>query len=287
MSAAAGVLSVHEGGRTRRPGMTLAAIIFLGVVIVAAILAPVLAPYDPEQTDLLTVSGAPSFAHLMGTDDVGRDTLSRLLSGAQLSLLAPLAVAVLTMVVGTAIGLAAARLGGVVDVVLSRAMDIVFAFPTLLLALLAVAIFGPGLTAPIWALAIGYTPFMGRIVRSAAIQEQVRPYIGAHQVMGFSSMWITLRHILPNILPMLLAQATLSFGYAMLDIAALSYLGLGVQPPAADWGSMISASQSAVLQGNLWSVIFPGAAVVLTVLSVNIIGESLTERFGADTGGVH
>lgn len=287
MSAHVRVLSATQTGRAKRPGLTLAAVIFLGILIVAAILAPLLMPYDPDQTDLFNTLAAPSLAHPMGTDEVGRDTLSRLLAGARLSLLAPLAVAVLTMLVGTAIGLTAARLGGGYDIVLSRAMDIVFAFPTLLLALLAVAVFGPGLTAPIWALAIGYTPFMGRIVRAAAIQEQVRPYVGAHQVMGFSGMWITLRHILPNILPLLLAQATLAFGYAMLDLAALSYLGLGVQPPEADWGSMIAASQSAVLQGNLWSVIFPGAAVVLTVLSVNVIGESLTDRFGTGAEGVH
>lgn len=266
--------------RRKRPKpLLVASVVILAVMVLAAVFAPLLAPYNPDQTDLLNTLADPSLAHLMGTDATGRDTFSRLLYGARLSLLAPFAVALLTLIVGSLIGLVAARSGGAVDLVISRAMDIVFAFPTLLLALLAVAVFGPGLAAPIIALAIGYIPFMGRIVRSATIQEQVRPYVGSHVVMGFSSFVITVRHIFPNVLPILLAQSALAFGYAMLDLAALSYLGLGVQPPQADWGSMIAASQSAVLQGSLWSVIFPGAAVVLTVLSINVLGESLADRF--------
>ncbi|SMG19176.1 ABC transporter permease [Agreia pratensis] len=265
--------------RTRPSALVVASIALLGIVAVASVLAPVITPYAPDATDILNSSAGPTSEHLLGTDGTGRDTLSRLLIGAQLSLLAPLAVAVITTAVGALLGLAAARIGGAFDMIVSRAMDIVFAFPTLLLALLAVAVFGPGLTAPICALALGYIPFVGRIVRSAAIQEQAKPYVGSHAVMGFSELAITVRHIFPNIAPVLLAQATLTFGYAMLDIAALSYLGLGVQPPAADWGSMIAQSQSAVLQGNLWSILFPGMAVILTVLAVNVLGESLSDRF--------
>lgn len=271
----------HRTGRRRRriPGLVTVSAGFLAVLAVAAVLAPLIAPYSPDATDILNSSAGPTAEHLLGTDGTGRDTLSRLLTGAQLSLLAPLAVALITTALGALLGLAAARIGGAFDMIVSRVMDIVFAFPTLLLALLAVAIFGPGLTAPICALALGYIPFVGRIVRSAAIQEQAKPYVGSHAVMGFSAFAITVRHILPNVAPMLLAQATLTFGYAMLDIAALSYLGLGVQPPAADWGSMIAQSQSAVLQGNLWSILFPGAAVILTVLAVNVLGESFSDRF--------
>lgn len=274
----------RERSRILRPRLAAIASIFLIIVVVAAVLAPVLAPYDPNATDILDALAPPSVAHIMGTDELGRDTYSRLLFGAQLSLLGPLGVVILTTVVGTAIGLLAARAGGAVDLVLSRSMDIVFAFPSLLLALLAVAVFGPGLLAPVCALAIAYIPFLGRIVRAAAIQEQAQPYIGSHVVMGFGSWSITLRHILPNIAPVLLAQATLGFGYAMVDLAALSYLGLGVQPPAADWGSMIAASQSAVLQGSMWSLLFPSLAVLLTVLSVNVIGESLSDRVSGSGG---
>lgn len=271
--------------RARMSPMVAAALFFLALITIAAILAPVISPHDPNQTNILAAQAPPSLTHWFGTDSTGRDTFSRLLYGARLSLIAPLLVALLTTVIGAAVGLTAARAGGMVDLIISRTMDIVFAFPSLLLALLAVAIFGPGLVAPIGALAIGYIPFIGRIVRAAALQEQARPYIGCHQVMGFTPWWITVRHILPNILPVLVAQATLTFGYAMLDLAALSYLGLGVLPPAADWGSMISQSQSVVLQGDLWSIIYPSLAVILTVLSVNVLGESITDRFAGSTGG--
>lgn len=271
--------------RRRTPALVVASATFLVLVTLAAIFAPLIAPHDPDQTNLLQALAPPSLDHLFGTDSTGRDTLSRVLHGARLSLLAPLAVVILTTIVGAAVGVIAARAGGAVDVVVSRTMDIVFAFPALLLAMLSVAIFGPGLIAPICALAIAYIPFMGRIMRSATLQEQARAYVGSHAVMGFTSMWITMRHILPNILPILLAQATLAFGYAMLDLAALSYLGLGVQPPAADWGSMIAQSQSAVLQGNLWSIVFPSAAVILTVLSVNTLGEWISDRFSGSKGG--
>ncbi|MGV8881472.1 MAG: ABC transporter permease [Rhodoglobus sp.] len=269
----------HRRVRRRPPALVTASVVFLAVVTIAAVVAPLIAPYSPDATDILNASAGPTSDHPLGTDGTGRDTLSRLLTGAQLSLLAPLAVAVITTGVGALLGLAAARIGGAFDMIVSRAMDVVFAFPTLLLALLAVIVFGPGLGAPICALALGYMPFVGRVVRSAAIQEQAKPYVGSHAVMGFSALAITVRHIFPNIAPVLLAQATLTFGYAMLDIAALSYLGLGVQPPAADWGSMIAQSQSAVLQGNLWSLVFPSAAVILTVLAVNVLGETLSDRF--------
>ncbi|KJL26590.1 Glutathione transport system permease protein GsiD [Microbacterium azadirachtae] len=281
MSTVAMATIRRRSRRRRPPALLIASIVFLVVIVLAAIFAPLIAPMNPNTTDILNASSGPSVEHWLGTDTTGRDILSRLLYGARLSLLAPLAVVILTTIVGAIVGLAAARSGGVVDLVLSRAMDIVFAFPSLLLGLLAVAIFGPGLTAPIIALAIGYIPFLGRIVRTATQQEQARPYIGSHIVMGFSSWWITVRHILPNIVPLLLAQATLAFGYAMLDIAALSYLGLGVQPPAADWGSMIAQSQSAVMQGQLWGMFWPSLAVILTVLSVNVLGEHLTDRTSA------
>lgn len=271
--------------RRRAPALVVASATFLVLVTLAAIFAPLIAPHDPDQTNLLQALAPPSLDHLFGTDSTGRDTLSRVIHGARLSLLAPLAVVILTTIVGAAVGVIAARAGGAVDVVVSRTMDIVFAFPALLLAMLSVAIFGPGLIAPICALAIAYIPFMGRIMRSATLQEQARAYVGSHAVMGFTSLWITMRHILPNVLPILLAQATLAFGYAMLDLAALSYLGLGVQPPAADWGSMIAQSQSAVLQGNMWSIVFPSAAVILTVLSVNTLGEWISDRFSGFTGG--
>ncbi|MGN9846791.1 ABC transporter permease [Nonomuraea sp. H19] len=167
---------------------------------------------------------------------------------------------------------------------LSRSMDIVFAFPSLLLAMLVVAVFGPGVIAPVCALAVSYTPFIGRVVRSVAIQEGTRPYMESYRVMGFGEVWVTLRHLLPNVLPVLIAQSALSFGYALVDLASLSYLGLGVRPPDADWGSMISQAQSAILQGAPWSGLVPGVAVLLTVVSVNVIGEHIGASVGRKNG---
>lgn len=262
--------------RRRRPLTLVLAAAFLALVVVMGVLAPVLAPHSPDETSLLNALAPPGTeGHWLGTDSTGRDVLSRVMHGARLSLLAPLGVVLLSLVLGTAIGLLAARTGGWVDAVLSRGMDIVFAFPSLLLAILAVAVFGPGLTAPICVLAIAYTPFIGRVVRSVAVQEGARPYLESYRVMGFGELWVTLRHLLPNVLPVVIAQSALSFGYALVDLASLSYLGLGVRPPDADWGSMISQAQSAILQGSPWSGLMPGIAVLLTVVCVNLLGEHL------------
>lgn len=273
--------SVPQARRLRRQlsasnGLVIAAGTFLILVILAAILAPLIAPYSPYTTslsDALLPPGSPG--HILGTDSTGRDTLSRLIYGARLSLLAPLGVVLLSTTAGTALGLLAARRGGWPDVLVGRGMDIILAFPSLLLALIAVAVFGAGLIAPIIALAIAYTPFIGRVVRSAALQELARPYVSSYEVMGFSGAYVTVRRVLPNLLPLILAQAALAFGYALIDIAALSYLGLGVQPPEADWGTMINQSQSDIILGSPWSAIIPGIVILLTVVSMNVVGERL------------
>ncbi|MDP5183626.1 ABC transporter permease [Blastococcus sp. BMG 814] len=249
---------------------------FLLLIVIMAVFAPLLAPHSPTATsltDALLPPGSPD--HLLGTDSTGRDILSRLMYGARLSLLGPLGVVLLATVAGVAVGLAAARGPGWADLLLTRAMDIVFAFPGLLLAMLVVAVFGPGLLAPMCALAIAYTPFVGRVVRSLALQEAARPYVDSYSVMGFGRLFVTVRHILPNLVPVLAAQAALAFGYALVDLATLSFLGLGVRPPQSDWGSMISQAQPAILQGQPWSAIIPGITVLLTVVAVNILGEHL------------
>ncbi|GIH81104.1 ABC transporter permease [Planobispora longispora] len=267
--------------RRRRPLIVSLAVAFLILVAAMGLLAPVLAPHSPDATSLLNSLLPPGAeGHWLGTDSTGRDVLSRIMYGARLSLLAPLGVVLLSGLLGTAIGLLAARAGGWADAVLSRGMDIVFAFPSMLLAMLVVAVFGPGLTAPICALAVSYTPFVGRVVRSVAIQEGTRPYMESYRVMGFGELWVTLRHLLPNVVPVLVAQSTLAFGYALVDLAALSYLGLGVRPPDADWGSMISQARSAILQGEPWSGLLPGLVVLLTVVSVNVLGEHIGGSIG-------
>ncbi|WP_067476349.1 ABC transporter permease [Actinomadura hibisca] len=279
-------LRARRPGFRRRPLGVRFAAAFLVLVAATGLLAPVLAPHSPDTTSLLNSLAPPGTAgHLLGTDSAGRDVLSRLMYGARFSLIAPLGVVLLAGVAGTAIGLLAARAGGWVDAVLSRGMDIVFSFPSLLLAMLVVAVFGPGLTAPVCALAVSYTPFVGRVVRNVAIQEGARPYMEGYRVMGFGEAWVTLRHLLPNIAPVLVAQSALSFGYALVDLASLSYLGLGVRPPDADWGSMISQAQSAILQGSPWSALAPGLVVLLTVVSVNVLGGHLGGSIGGKKEG--
>jgi len=265
------------------PALVLASAIILGVFVLVAVLAPWIAPYDPDAIDLANVYSGPSAAHWLGTDGTGRDTLSRLMYGARLSLTAPLLAILVATIVGTLLGLVAAWAGGVVDGILTRVFDVLFAFPALLLAMLGVALFGKGLTAPVIAVALAYSPYVAILVRSLVLAEGSRPYVAAYRVQGFSGPWTALRRVLPNVSPTILAQSTLNFGYALMDLAALSFLGLGVQPPTADWGAMINESRAAVLAGHPLSAVVPAIAVVLAVVAVNVVGDDLADRLAGRT----
>jgi peptide/nickel transport system permease protein len=173
---------------------------------------------------------------------------------------------------------AAAWAGGWVDSVISTVLDILFAFPAILLAILAAAVFGAGLTAPTLALAIAYMPYVARVLRGAALRERAREYISALEVQGLSAALICLRHLVPNLMPLIVAQGTLLFGYAMVDFAAISYVGLGVQPPQADWGVMVATGQAGVLQGYPLESISAGLCIVVVVVAVNLLGERLAQR---------
>lgn len=251
--------------------------VLVGFVLMA-IFAPLLAPYPPDQTDLLNALAPPSAEHLLGTNQVGQDTLSRIIFGARTSLVGPLAIVVLSTVLGVVLGLAAGWRGGWLDALLSRAFDIMFAFPGLLLAILAVALFGKGMTAPVIAMSIAYTPFVARLVRSLVLQAKARPFIAAYHVQGFGSTHIATRRLLPNISPTVLAQSTLNFGYAVIDLAALSFLGLGVQPPTPDWGAMVNEGRGAILAGQPLSAVAPAIAIVIVVVAFNIVGEEFADR---------
>lgn len=250
----------------------------LCLMVAVALFAPLLAPYDPLQIDLSNVTQGSTAAHPLGTDQAGRDISSRLMYGTRSSLLGPLGVVVVSTVLGVLAGVTAAWRGGFVDTAISRTSDLLFAFPGLLLAILAVSLFGTGLVAPVIALAIAYTPYVARLARSAAIVERDRPYIAACRVQGFGGLAICLRHLVPNIAPVILAQATIDFGYALIDLAALSYLGLGMQPPEPDWGVMVSEGQASVLRGAPQQALWAGAAIVVAVVAFNLIGEGFAER---------
>lgn len=266
--------------RLGRPGgswLFRAACAVLVLLVAAAVLAPLLAPAEPDAVELSDTLAGASAAHPLGADQSGRDVLSRILFGARTSLLGPLGVVVLSTLLGVLVGTVAAWRGGLVDTLLSRALDLVFAFPGLLLAIVVVAVVGPGILAPVLAMAVAYTPYVGRLVRSAVLQEQARPYVAAYRVQGFSGTSICLRHVLPNVAPIVLAQSTLNFGYALLDLAALSFLGLGVQPPTPDWGTMIREGQQAILEGAFLPAIAPGVCIVLAVVAFNVVGEGFSD----------
>ncbi|MFI8500835.1 ABC transporter permease [Streptomyces sp. NPDC085524] len=253
-------------------------LVLLVLFVLVALSAPWIAPQDPAFGALGDTLLGPGAGHWLGTDQGGHDTLSALIVGTRTSLTGPLAVVVFSTVLGIAVGLFTAWCGGWADTAVGRVLDVLFAFPALLLAILAVALFGKGMTAPVLAMAIAYMPYTARVVRGLALQEKSRPYIAAYRVQGHSALYVNVRRLLPNIAPTLLAQSTVNFGYALLDLAALSFLGLGVQPPTPDWGAMINQSQTAVLQGQPLSAIAPAVAVVVVVVAFNVVGEDLGDR---------
>ncbi|HTT60072.1 MAG TPA: ABC transporter permease [Acidimicrobiales bacterium] len=279
-SVASGALS-HERDRRSwlwRDPVVLATGSFIALLALMAIFAPLLAPDNPNYANILAVNQGPSAAHLLGTDSFGRDLLSRLIYGARLSLLGPTLIIAIATSVGTLLAVSCAWFGGWFDQVVSRVADILFAFPGLIFAMLAVAMFGPGLVAPVIALSIAYTPYLMRVIRAEALRQRNLPFVAACYVGGLPSRTIMWRHILPNIMPLLVVQATLSFGYALVDMAAVSYLGLGVQPPTAEWGLMVSTGQSAILAGHPQESLFAGIMIILTVVCFNLLGDRLASH---------
>ncbi|MER5886272.1 ABC transporter permease [Streptomyces sp. NPDC001941] len=264
--------------RSARSPLHLVCLLFVAVVVLAALLAPWVAPHDPNAVDLGSALAGPSADHPFGADTAGRDTLSRLLVGARTSLLGPLGVVVFSTLAGVAVGTAAAWRGGWLDSVLSRSTELVFAFPGMLLAILVVSVYGEGLLAPVVALGLAYLPYVSRLTRSLVLAERARPYVSAYQVQGHSGLQICLRHVLPAVAPVVLAQSTINFGYALMDLAGLSFLGLGVPALTPDWGRMVFDGQTAVQHGYPLSAIWPCVLVVLTVVAFNVVGERWADR---------
>ncbi len=283
--SAAGALPLLDLGADRRGGvlatlratgpvgMASAAVVALATFI--ACFGVLLAPDNATVGSLTNAWGGPTAGHWLGFDVDGRDVVSRLLAGAWSSMLGPLLVVGICIALGTAIAVVAAWRGGAVDTFLASGLDIVFAFPGILLAIVAAAVFGPGLTAASIALSIAYTPYVARVLRGAALRERSREYVAALEVQGVSSVRICLRHILPNIAPLIVAQATILFGYAMVTLAAISYLGLGVQPPSPNWGLMVSENQQGILTGAPAPALSAGILIVVVVIAFNLLGERL------------
>jgi peptide/nickel transport system permease protein len=254
---------------------------FLALVLLGAILAPLIAPYDPTVGSVTQRFQGSSLQHLLGTDQAGRDIFSRLLWGARSSLVGPAIVVLVTAFFGTVIALTSVWWGGLVDSFFSRVLDLLFAFPNLLLAMLAIAVFGPSLTTAAIALSIAYIPYTARVIRSTAMRERSLPYVRSPQLQGISGIVITARHILPNVAPLIVTGATINFGFAMIELAALSFLGLGVQPPEADWGLMVSNGQQSLIKGYPAESLLAGFCIVFTVAALGYIGERLGGRAAA------
>ncbi|MFC3528942.1 ABC transporter permease subunit [Paracoccus mangrovi] len=262
-------------------GAVAGLVVFL-LLVLTAIFAPMIAPHDPTQQfrDALLVppfweeGGRAEF--LLGTDAVGRDMLSRLIYGAQYSLFIGIVVVAIALIGGVVIGLVAGFYGGWVDSVIMRVMDVVLAFPSLLLALVLVAILGPGLTNAMIAIAIVYQPHFARLTRAAVMSEKAREYVSAARVAGANNLRLMFKTILPNCLAPLIVQATLSFSSAVLDSAALGFLGMGAQPPASEWGTMLAEAREFILRA-WWVVTFPGLAILISVLAINLMGDGLRD----------
>ncbi|MDQ4503390.1 ABC transporter permease [Sinomonas sp. ASV322] len=283
MTALAVVAEARRRTRRRPRGKHLSvlgwvAAVVLAVVALLAVFGPLLVTVDPNAVDLGNAFADPSAGHPLGQDASGRDLFSRLLSGARTSLVGPLLVVVVSTLLGTGLALAAVWVGGWFDTAVARVVDAVFAFPGLLLAILATSIFGTGLQAAIIALSISYTPYIARIVRGAALRERSLPYIAALRVQGLRGTAISLRHILPNIAGLIFANATLSFGFALIDLAALSFIGLGVQAPTADWGAMVGTGMAGIQQLEPQEALWASLLIVITVAAANSLGDELVKR---------
>ncbi len=256
---------------------------FIVLVVVVALLADVIAPHPPFEQYRDAILKPPvwqeggSARFLLGTDEVGRDMLSRLVHGARLSLIIGVIVVTLSLAVGVLLGLAAGYVRGTTEILIMRLMDIMLALPSLLLAIAIVAILGPSLLNASIAIAIVVLPHYVRLTRAATIGELNRDYVTASRVAGAGHMRIMFITILPNCMAPLIVQATLGFSTAILDAAALGFLGLGAQPPTPEWGSMLANAREFVLSGNWWVVTFPGLAILLTVLAFNLMGDGLRD----------
>jgi peptide/nickel transport system permease protein len=266
-------IAIHD------PALAISACL-AAVLTLIAIIGPWIAPYDPNAIDIAASGQGPSAQHRLGTDSLGRDILSRALTGARMSFAGPALIVLISATLGTALAIFAAWHGRWVDRMSNRVLNVMFSVPGILVAVLSSAIFGAGFWAPVLALGIVYTPYMARVVRSVAIRERQRGYVESLQLANMSSWRICTRHLGPNVIPIVLAQATYGFGMALADFAAISFIGLGIQPPTSEWGVMVSEGRSELLNGDPQQSVVAGTLIVITVVTFNVLGAQLATRSG-------
>jgi peptide/nickel transport system permease protein len=259
----------------RRPAASIGLAVIAGFVVVA-LGASVVAPYDPIATSFATVRKAPSVAHWFGTDEIGRDVLSRIVYGARASLLAGVVSVLISISVGVPIGLLAGYAGGMTDMLISRVTDALLACPFLILAIALAAFLGPSLTNAMIAIGISATPVFIRLTRGTTLAVKAEDFVLAARAIGNAPWRVAIRHVLPNIVPPLLVQATLAIAAAVIAEASLSFLGLGQQPPQPSWGSMLNTAKN-YIDNSPWMAIWPGASIFLLVLSFNVVGDGLRD----------
>ncbi len=256
------------------------------IVLVAllALLADGIAPYDPIEMKVVDALKRPSAAHPFGTDRFGRDVLSRTIYGSRIALGVALSSISLAFVAGTALGLVGGYVGGWPDLLIGRVMDVLFSFPTLILAIGIAAMLGPGLNNAALAIAVVYVPLFSRVARGPVIAEREKDHVAAAQGLGAGWPRIVFRHILPNVLAPLIVQASVSLAFAILIEASLSYLGLGTQPPDPSWGTMLNEGRT-YLETAPWMSIFPGLAIMLAVFGFNLLGDGLRDTLDPQLRG--
>jgi peptide/nickel transport system permease protein len=263
----------HRLGRIGWLGWVSVGVIALALLV--AVFGPLVRPFDPNTGDLSFANVGPFGSHLLGFDGQGRDVLSRLMVGARTTIFGAAFVALISIVIGTTLAIVSAWYGGKLDAGISAFIDVLFAFPGILLAVVAAAVFGPSLYSAGFALALAYSPYVARVLRGAALQQRSMTYISALEVQGFGTWRLCARHLLPNISSLMVAQGTILFGFAMVDLAAISFLGLGVQSPQADWGVMVSEGKTSLLQGYPTVSLSAVLCIVLVVAAVSLLGDRL------------
>jgi peptide/nickel transport system permease protein len=257
------------------PITTISAVTLVGIVVVA-LTAGRIAPYGANNIDVANALQAPTGAHWFGTDELGRDIFSRVLLASHASLQIAIVSVAFAFVVGVTIGVISGYRGGLLDTVLMRVIDVMFAFPVLLLAMAIVAILAPGSATTILAIGIVYTPIFARVARASTLSVRVEPFVAVSHTLGTGHLYILGRHILPNIAGPVIVQTSVSLAFAILSESALSFLGLGIQPPEPSWGRMLFDAQGFV-QRAWWMSVFPGAAIFATVLAFNLLGDALRD----------
>jgi len=266
----------HPFRRLLRRGGAAVGVVVIAIVVLVAIFAPVVAPYDPLATSWSAIRKAPSAAHWFGTDEIGRDVLSRVIWGARASLLAGVVAALISLSIGVPVGLLAGYAGGRTDMLISRLTDAVLACPFLILAIALAAFLGPSLTNAMIAIGVSATPVFIRLTRGQTLAIKAEDFVLAARAIGNPPWRVAIVHVLPNVVPALIVQATLAIAAAVIAEASLSFLGLGQQPPAPSWGSMLNTAKN-YMDNAPWMAIWPGLSIFLLVLSFNLVGDGLRD----------